>query len=120
PFDPLTNDFVTLQFFFAQWNSLLSHTDIFTEALQYDNITDEQHIDDELALTAKANIRFIHPVKEGDRVIAKAKVVNRMDEKGRTLVEVNSYVNQKLVFTGEFYMYRSNKPLKESQNENSH
>ncbi|REJ13286.1 MAG: hypothetical protein C6W57_16865 [Caldibacillus debilis] len=44
PFDPLTNDFVTLQFFFAQWNSLLSHTDIFTEALQYDNITDEQHI----------------------------------------------------------------------------
>jgi len=77
-------------------------------------------IDDELALTAKANIRFIHPVKEGDRVIAKAKVVNRMDEKGRTLVEVNSYVNPKLVFTGEFYMYRSNKPLKESQNENSH
>ncbi|MEG6573416.1 hypothetical protein V6C31_02525, partial [Caldibacillus debilis] len=41
-FDPLTNHFVTLQFFFAQWNSLLSHTDIFTEALQYDNITDEQ------------------------------------------------------------------------------
>jgi len=38
----LTNDFVTLQFFFAQWNSLLFHTDIFTEALQYDNITDEQ------------------------------------------------------------------------------
>jgi len=38
----LTNHFVTLQFFFAQWNSLLSHTDIFTEALQYDNITDEQ------------------------------------------------------------------------------
>ncbi|REJ23937.1 MAG: hypothetical protein C6P37_16385 [Caldibacillus debilis] len=38
----MTNDFVTLQFFFAQWNSLLSHTDIFTEALQYDNITDEQ------------------------------------------------------------------------------
>ncbi|WP_220703265.1 hypothetical protein, partial [Caldibacillus debilis] len=44
PFDPLTNDFVTLQFFFAQWNSLLSHTDIFTEALQYDNITDEQQL----------------------------------------------------------------------------
>ncbi|REJ24411.1 MAG: hypothetical protein C6P37_15850, partial [Caldibacillus debilis] len=43
-FDPLTNHFVTLQFFFAQWNSLLSHTDIFTEALQYDNITDEQQI----------------------------------------------------------------------------
>ncbi|MEG6575424.1 hypothetical protein V6C31_13020, partial [Caldibacillus debilis] len=45
-FDPLTNHFVTLQFFFAQWNSLLSHTDIFTEALQYDNITDEQQFRD--------------------------------------------------------------------------
>jgi len=25
-------------------SSALTHTDIFTEALQYDNITDEQHI----------------------------------------------------------------------------
>lgn len=66
-------------------------------------------IDDELALTAKANIQFIQPVKEGDRVIAKAKVVQKQAEKGRTIVEVNSYVNQQLVFKGEFIMYRSSK-----------
>ena len=66
-------------------------------------------IDDELALTAKANIRFTRSVKEGDRVVAKAKVV-KIDEKlGRTFVEVNSYVNNELVFTGEFEMYRSSK-----------
>ncbi|MCF6094588.1 hypothetical protein L1765_11500, partial [Microaerobacter geothermalis] len=39
----LFNDFVTLQLFFAQSYSLLSHSDIFTDALQYDNITDVQH-----------------------------------------------------------------------------
>ncbi|MCF6094894.1 hypothetical protein L1765_13080, partial [Microaerobacter geothermalis] len=38
----LFNDFVTLQLFFAQSYSLLSHSDIFTDALQYDNITDVQ------------------------------------------------------------------------------
>lgn len=66
-------------------------------------------IDDELALTAKASIRFTRSVKEGDRVVAKAKVV-KIDEKlGRTFVEVNSYVNNELVFTGEFEMYRSHK-----------
>ncbi|KKI92569.1 fatty acid biosynthesis transcriptional regulator [Bacillus sp. SA1-12] len=65
-------------------------------------------INDELALTAKANIRFTRQVKENERVIAKAKVVNGDSEKGRTIVEVNSYVGNELVFSGEFDMYRSN------------
>ncbi|WAA10671.1 transcription factor FapR [Fervidibacillus albus] len=64
-------------------------------------------INDELALTAKANIRFIRQVKLGERVIAKAKVVKE-DEKGRTIVEVKSYVHKELVFIGEFSMFRSN------------
>ncbi|WP_278342230.1 hypothetical protein, partial [Parageobacillus thermoglucosidasius] len=55
-FDPLTNHFVTLQFFFAQWNSLLSHTDIFTEALQYDNITDEQHSNSKNVVSTKISM----------------------------------------------------------------
>ncbi|WP_229704090.1 hypothetical protein, partial [Caldalkalibacillus thermarum] len=42
--NPPTNDLVTHQFFFAHCNLLLSHSDIFTDALQYDNITDEQHL----------------------------------------------------------------------------
>ena len=64
-------------------------------------------IDDELALTRKANIHFIHSVRENQRVVAKAKVVKIDHEIGRTLVEVNSYVNKELVFKGEFDMYRT-------------
>jgi len=66
-------------------------------------------INDELALTAKANIQFTRSVKENERVIAKAKVLRIDEEKGRTLVEVKSFVNNELVFTGEFEMYRYKK-----------
>ncbi|GAM12565.1 phosphateacyl-ACP acyltransferase PlsX [Mesobacillus selenatarsenatis SF-1] len=64
-------------------------------------------INDELALTAKANIQFTRSVKEGERVIAKARVEKIDDDNGRTHVEVKSYVNNELVFKGEFEMYRS-------------
>lgn len=64
-------------------------------------------INDELALTAKAEIQFIRSVKQSERIIAKAKVVKIDDQSGRTFIEVNSYVNNELVFTGEFEMYRS-------------
>ncbi len=63
-------------------------------------------INDELALTAKANIQFIRSVKQNERVIAKARVLKIDDETDRTFVEVKSYVNNELVFTGEFEMYR--------------
>ncbi|KAB2337735.1 transcription factor FapR [Cytobacillus depressus] len=66
-------------------------------------------INDELALTAKANIQFTRSVKHKERVIAKAKVVSIDSESGRTLVLVSSYVNNELVFKGEFDMYRSHK-----------
>ncbi|WP_246940046.1 transcription factor FapR [Bacillus pinisoli] len=64
-------------------------------------------INDELALTAKANIRFTRQVKVGERVVAKAKVVFVDKEKERTTVEVNSFVGTELVFSGEFQMFRS-------------
>jgi acyl-coenzyme A thioesterase PaaI-like protein len=64
-------------------------------------------INDELALTAKANIRFTRQVQLGERVVAKAKVKTVDRTKGRSLVEVNSYVGQELVFSGEFTMFRS-------------
>ncbi|MFC0558643.1 transcription factor FapR [Halalkalibacter alkalisediminis] len=63
-------------------------------------------INDELALTAKAMIRFTRQVQAGERVIAKANVVDI--EKERTTVDVKSYVEQELVFSGEFIMYRTN------------
>ncbi len=65
-------------------------------------------INDELALTAKANIQFIRSVKLHERVIAKAKVEKIDEAKGRTFVQVRSFVNNELVFTGDFEMYRSN------------
>ncbi len=66
-------------------------------------------INDELALTAKANIRFTRQVKVNERVVAKARVQKVEQTKGRTLVEVSSYVGSELVFSGEFEMFRSNK-----------
>lgn len=69
-------------------------------------------INDDLALTAKSTIRFTRPVKEGERVVAKAKVLHK-DQKGRTTVEVQSVVGGELVFTGEFEMYRSKKSAKD-------
>lgn len=63
-------------------------------------------IDDPLALTARSEIRFTRQVKQGERVVAKAKVLG-VGEKNRTLVEVASHVDQELVFSGVFEMYRS-------------
>jgi acyl-coenzyme A thioesterase PaaI-like protein len=64
-------------------------------------------INDELALTTKANIQFNRSVKFGERVIAKARVTKIHENVDRTVVEVKSFVNNELVFTGEFEMYRS-------------
>lgn len=75
-------------------------------------------INDELALTAKANIRFTRQVKENERVVAKAKVIGE-NENGRTIVEVNSYVGQELVFSGTFEMYRSNNEKKDGDSNES-
>ncbi|MGM0844562.1 MAG: transcription factor FapR [Bacillota bacterium] len=75
-------------------------------------------INDELALTAKSQIRFTRPVREGERIIAKAKVIDIHKE--RTIVEVNSYVGGEKVFAGEFEMYRSNDSEKDDEHENSH
>lgn len=68
-------------------------------------------INDELALTAKSTIQFTRSVKEGERVVAKARVTKINPENGRTMVEVMSYVNNELVFKGEFVMYRANNEM---------
>ena len=63
-------------------------------------------IDEELALTVKSEIKFIRQVVENEQVVAKAYVKER-DTQGYTIIEVNSFVNNEIVFTGKFYMYRS-------------
>ncbi len=69
-------------------------------------------INDEVALTASADIRFIRTVKLGERVIAKAYVLSL--SKGKARVEVKSYVQDDLVFEGRFLIYHS---YKERQSE---
>jgi acyl-coenzyme A thioesterase PaaI-like protein len=73
-------------------------------------------INDQLALTASSTVRFKRLVKENERVVAKAKVLEVENEKGRTVVEVNSFVGTELVFSGTFQMYRSNKQHSEEGN----
>lgn len=50
-------------------------------------------IDQEIALTSKADIRFVSPVRLNDRLIAKANVINSTTD--RSEVEVNTYVGEK-------------------------
>lgn len=61
-------------------------------------------INNEFVVTGSAKVRFSQPVKAGDRVIAKAKVVKTDD--GWSVVEVTSTVDQSVVFSGEFIMSR--------------
>lgn len=68
-------------------------------------------IDEDVALTAKANIHFLRSVKAGERVIAKAKVSKLHKNHDRTVVNVLSYVENELVFKGEFEMYRNRAQL---------
>ena len=64
-------------------------------------------MDEDLALTVKSTIDFLKPVKAGDRVVARAEVKKESNMENRTLVEVVSKVGDVVVFTGQFYMYRT-------------
>ena len=75
-------------------------------------------INDELALTAKSELKFTRQVMQGERVIAKASVEGKSD-KELTIVQVDSFVNNEIVFTGLFHMYRSKEQKGEQPNENS-
>jgi acyl-coenzyme A thioesterase PaaI-like protein len=66
-------------------------------------------IDDEVALTASADIRFIRPVRLGERCVAKAYVRSAPGDKGKAKVELFTYVGDELVFQGHFVIYRSGK-----------
>lgn len=57
-----------------------------------------------LALTAHASIRYIRPVRIGERLIAKAKVMRR-GKRGLNTVVVETFVKDELVFRGTFRIY---------------
>lgn len=69
-------------------------------------------INDEVALTASADIRFIRSVKLHEKCIAKAYVRSISGEKGKAKVEVFTYIGDEMVFQGNFVIYRSAKELK--------
>ncbi|KJD46988.1 MULTISPECIES: transcription factor FapR [Paenibacillus] len=64
-------------------------------------------INDEIALTASADIRFVRPVHLGEKCIAKAYVRSNPEQKGKAKVEVFAYVGEEMVFQGNFIIYRS-------------
>jgi acyl-coenzyme A thioesterase PaaI-like protein len=64
-------------------------------------------INDEIALTASADIRFIRPARLGEKCIAKAFVRESGAQKGKAKVEVFTYVGEEMVFQGNFVIYRS-------------
>lgn len=64
-------------------------------------------INDEIALTFSADIRFIRSVHLGEKCIAKAYVRPNSGQKGKAKVEVFTYVGEEMVFQGNFVIYRS-------------
>lgn len=76
-------------------------------------------INDELALTAKSEIKFKRQVKQNERVVAKA-IVEKKKDKTLTLVKVESFVGTEKVFTGLFHMYRSKDQEGGNLHENSY
>lgn len=57
-------------------------------------------VDAEVALTAAAKINYLHPVRSGERVVAKAELIKKQGS--RHTISVDSRVNQRVVFRGEF------------------
>lgn len=64
-------------------------------------------INDAIALTASADIRFVRPVKLNEKCVAKGYV--RTVTRGTAKVEVSTYVNDEMVFEGNFVIYHSKK-----------
>ena len=75
-------------------------------------------IDDEHALTVKSCNTFVKPVRAGDRVVTKAIVTGKDNENNRTYVDVTSTVNNEVVFTGQFEMYRTKGVEENDENSN--
>lgn len=64
-------------------------------------------INDEIALTATADIRFLRSVRLGEKCIAKAYVRPSSGERSKAKVDVFTYVGDEMVFQGYFVIYRS-------------
>ena len=61
-------------------------------------------IDSELALTASARVRYVRPVRIGERLVAKARVIQ--SGRSRSKVRVETFSGEDLVFVGDFWIFR--------------
>lgn len=77
-------------------------------------------INDEIALTASADIRFVRSVKLGEKCIAKAYVRSISGSRSKAKVEVFSYVGEEMVFQGHFIIYRSASAVNGSEGGDEH
>ncbi|GAB7388102.1 transcription factor FapR [Bacillaceae bacterium] len=68
-------------------------------------------IDAEIALTAAARIRFIRPVRLGERLVAKAVVQSTRNRLSKVRVETR--VKDELVFSANFRIYKVQEPEQE-------
>ena len=59
-------------------------------------------IDEEIALTASADIKYIRPVMQGEKCIAKAELSESNGQENRYIIMVKTYVDQEQVFEGKF------------------
>lgn len=66
-------------------------------------------INEEVALTASADIRFVRPVRLGEKCVAKGYVRTISRGRMKANVDVMTYVGEELVFEGRFIIYRSHK-----------
>lgn len=68
-------------------------------------------IDEEIALTAKAEVKYIRPILQGEKCIAKAELQEANSQENRYIISVKTYVEKELVFEGTFKIskYRDNK-----------
>lgn len=75
-------------------------------------------INDEVALTASADIRFLRSVRLGEKCIAKAYV--RSLSRGKAKVEVLTYSGEETVFQGEFLIFHSRKEQRNNKGGGAH
>jgi len=62
----------------------------------------------EIALTGTATVKYLRPVKAGERLVARAKITGRNNRK--YVVEVITKINREDVFIGEFIVFAVERP----------
>lgn len=65
-------------------------------------------VDAEIALTGTANVKYLRPVKAGERLVAKAELLSRSGR--RHVVKVTTKIGHEDVFAGEFTVFAVEEP----------